>query len=133
MAYPAIGAYNAGVCPSTHPVAILSVFYEFYFFTEPFPDHKFTYAMGDTTGYGFHGDFVNGWDQGALERSFATCQGPQGAFDPNCSVNANQGSASRETPEVAAPFEDVGLNGPLNALPGNNPLTKRSRIFGASF
>lgn len=89
--------------------------------------------MGDTTGYGFHGDFLNGWDQNALDRSLATCQGPLGAYDPNCSVNAGQGSASQETLEVPAPVEDVGLNAPLNALPGNNPITKRSRIFGTSF
>lgn len=136
MAYPAIGAYNGGVCPATHPVAILSVFFEFFFYTEPFPDHKFVYAMGDTTGYGLHGDFLNGWDQEALDRSLETCTGPLGAYAQNCSVNAGQGSASQEALEVAAPVEDVGLNGPLDTLPGNNTIwtvSKRSRFFGMSF
>jgi hypothetical protein len=62
MAYPAIGDYNFGVCPSSHPIAIFSVFYEFFFDTSPYTNfNKFVYAMGDVTGYGLHGDFINGW------------------------------------------------------------------------
>jgi len=133
VAYPAIGQYNGGVCPSTHPVAILSVFYEFYFYTEPFPDRKFVWAMGDSTGYGLHGDFINGWNQAALNNAIATCQGPNGFYDPNCSINAGEGSSEVVPLEVAAPTENVGLTAPLAALPGNNPVTKRSRIFGTSF
>ena len=89
MAFPAIGAYNGGVCPQSHPVAIYSVFYEFYYDTSPFTDfNKWVYAMGDPTGYGLHGDFINGWkDQNALEQAAFTCTGPQGAYAPTCSIN----------------------------------------------
>ena len=141
MAFPAIGDYNGGVCPSTHPIAIMQVFYEFFYDTAPYADHKFVYANGDVTGYGLHGDFVNGWtDQTALGNAFSTCTGPQGIDSPSCSLNAGKapGSASDQLPEVPAKFEEeIGLNGPIAALPGNNPVTgtppaKRSRFRGRS-
>jgi len=110
-------------------VAILSVFFEFYFNTAPYTDTNFVWAMGDTTGYGFHGDFLNGWDQTALEKAMATCQGPDGSRSDDCSINVGSGSSEKQSPEVAAPSEEVGLNGPLAKLPGDNPVFKRSRVF----
>ena len=59
-----------------------------------------------------------------------TCQGPDGSSSPDCSINAGAGSSEVLTPEVDAPAEEVGENGPLAKLPGNNPVTKRSRIYG---
>lgn len=132
MAYPAIGDYNGGVCPPSHPTAIFSIFYEFFYDTSPYPDwQNLVYAMGDKTGYGLHGDFINGWtDQNALQNSMATCTGPQNVEAPGCSLG-RPGVVSSQSPEVAAIYEeDIGLNGPISRLPGNNPITKRSRIMG---
>jgi len=107
------------------------VFFEFYFNTAPYTDTNFVWAMGDTTGYGFHGDFLNGWEQSAIDNAMSTCQGPDGSQSTGCSVNVGgAGSSEKQTPEVPAPAEDVGTTGPLTALPGKNPMTKRSRIFG---
>jgi len=128
MAFPAIGDYNTGVCPESHPVAIYSVFYEFFFDTSSYTDfNRWVYAMGDPTGYGLHGDFINGWtDQTALENAMSTCTGANGVNDPGCSLNVGPngpGSSSSQTPEVAPPSEPVGMQGPLTALPGSNPVT----------
>lgn len=60
VAYPAIGDYNGGVCPQSHPVALFSLFYEFFFETGDFGSDisHFAFANGDPTAYGLHGDFM---------------------------------------------------------------------------
>lgn len=68
VAYP-VDAYNNGKCPESHPVHFISIFYEVLYDVARFDDewvrpdqHPFVFANGDATGYGFHGDFVNGKD-----------------------------------------------------------------------
>jgi hypothetical protein len=127
MAFPAIGDYNTGVCPQSHPTAIFSIFLEFFYDTSPFPDYQnLVYAMGDLTGCGLHGDFINGWTNlTALQDAFATC-GSNGltTSSPGCSITGGhvQG-AQPQTSEVTPPTEDVGLTDPIAALPGTNPVT----------
>lgn len=56
MAFPVIGDYNTGVCPESHPHAIISVFFEFFYATGAIQDfNRWVWAQGDTTGYGLHG------------------------------------------------------------------------------
>ncbi|KAL1979374.1 hypothetical protein VTN96DRAFT_6090 [Rasamsonia emersonii] len=126
MSYPAIGDYNTGVCPESHPVAIFSIFLEFFYDVSNYTDYEnWVYAMGDPTGYGLHADFVNGWtDIDALQNAFATCTGPQGENDPGCSITGGhvQGATTQQD-AFPAPAEDLGLTAPIPALPGNNPVT----------
>lgn len=52
MAFPAIGDYNGGVCPESHPVAIVSVFTEFFYNTRQVKDsNRWVYSEGDGVGY----------------------------------------------------------------------------------
>lgn len=65
MAWPS-GGVDGGDCPSTHPVRLVSLFYEFIYNVQDFPFNgagnvTWVFATGDTTGYSMHGDFVNGW------------------------------------------------------------------------
>ncbi|KAL4878235.1 hypothetical protein BJY04DRAFT_221384 [Aspergillus karnatakaensis] len=124
MAYPEFGDYNKGVCPDSHPVAIFSVFMEFLFNTEPFPDYEnWVYAMGDRTGYGLHGDFIHGWtDQDALQRGFETCTGKAWLSDPRCSITMAQKrplSPLALEPETPAPMDELGQKRSIPSLPGN--------------
>lgn len=59
MSYPdpQYGNYNGGPCPASHPIALITLFYEFHFDTSPYDDRNFVFAQGDKTGHGFHGDF----------------------------------------------------------------------------
>ncbi|KAM3519547.1 hypothetical protein NHJ13051_007425 [Beauveria bassiana] len=129
MAFPAVGAYNFGVCPASHPTAILSVFYEFFYDTGALEDpNRLVWAMGDPTGYGLHGDYLQGWtDQQRLDDAIATCTGPRGVDDGSCSLNVgpdgSPGHSSVQQVEVPEPAEPVGKQGPLDKLPGNNPVT----------
>lgn len=65
MAYPEGEHYDSGKCPETHPVPMVSIFYEFIFDTGAFANNwygnsqPFAYSSGDRTGYGFHADFVS--------------------------------------------------------------------------
>lgn len=43
------------------------------------PEQPFVLSHGDPTGYGFHGDFFNGWDDGVLQRALDDCDGADGA------------------------------------------------------
>jgi len=62
MAYPIGG--ESGPCPSTHPVRLVTLFYEIMWSVDPFNKFRaqalnstqpFVLAQGDATGYGLHG------------------------------------------------------------------------------
>jgi len=118
VSYPAIGDYNGGVCPESHPVAIFSIFYEFFFDTGPYTDLKFAFANGDPTGYGYHGDFIMGWtNRTLLQTAHRDC-----ITSANCPTLGNQGQVSRPLIFPAVYEEEIGLHGPIPKLPGNNPV-----------
>jgi len=118
MAYPAIGDFNFGVCPQSHPVALFSLFYEFFYTSGPYTDRKFAFANGDPTGYGFHGDFLMGWtNRTLLQSAHRDCVN---AID--CPLLGMQGQIPRTLIFPAKFEEDIGLHGPIPALPGNNPV-----------
>ncbi|CEL11070.1 hypothetical protein ASPCAL14177 [Aspergillus calidoustus] len=124
MAYPAIGDYNVGVCPKSHPIAIFSLFVEFLFNTAPFPDYEnWVYATNDFVGYSLHGDFINGWtDQQALQRALETCTGEEWLRSPECSITKAQKRPLTPLPlepEVPAPRDELGANKPIPILPGS--------------
>jgi len=120
MSYPAIGNYNGGVCPQSHPVALFSIFYEFFFDTNTFTDiDKYVFANGDPTGYGYHGDFVMGWtDRDALQHAHENCINAA-----DCPTLGNKPQTKEKLIYPAIYEEEIGLNGTISSLPGNNPIT----------
>ena len=91
MAYP--DGIDNGQCPPTHPVHLVSIFYEVYFNVAPFnalfDGGRFVLANGDSTGYGLHGDFMNGWDHDVLSRAVAACNADSGVIE-DCPVFQNE-------------------------------------------
>ncbi|CDO71004.1 hypothetical protein BN946_scf184844.g8 [Trametes cinnabarina] len=80
VAYP-IQAFNGGDCPDTHPVHLISLFYEMTVAVNEFEYHgngTWVFANGDTTGFGLHADFQNGWDVDLLQSAIDQCSGESG-------------------------------------------------------
>ncbi|KAK0707875.1 hypothetical protein B0H67DRAFT_603039 [Lasiosphaeris hirsuta] len=65
-----------GLCPKTHPVRIPALLH----LRKP-GDQPFVLSQGDPTGFGYHADFLNGWDIELLEKAIR---------DPTCG-NASGG------------------------------------------
>lgn len=75
MAYP-LQDYNTGDCPDTHPVHLISLFYEMIVRVDLFPyvPGSWVYSFGDTTGLGLHADFQDGWeDKSLLQNAIDQC------------------------------------------------------------
>ena len=122
MAYP--DGIDSGQCPSTHPVRLVSIFYEVYFSVAPFNDlndgGRFVLANGDPTGYGLHGDFLNGWDRSVLESAVQQCTADSGVID-DCPVFQGRFNEDAEMNNCSAkdPLPgDVNLDCPVQYLPG---------------
>ena len=131
MAYPTGQHYDNGPCPTTHPVHLVSLFFEVLYDTSKFDSmwygnsQPFVLSQGDKTGYGMHGDFVNGWDTKALQ-----------AVINQCTDNSVFGSiAKKDCPPIdlytssemnscKLPAQiDEPVRGYLEKLPGCNPVT----------
>ena len=136
MAWPS-GGVDGGECPASHPVRLVSLFYEFIYRVQDFPynngtDPTWVFSYGDTTGYGMHGDFINGWPaydngNGLLQQAINQCSGDNAVAGVlnNCKpfqsvLDSN--SAYSCKPENLYVNEDIGAGHSIDSLPGNNPM-----------
>jgi hypothetical protein len=138
MSWPVNGNNNGnGDCPASHPVKIVALFYEFFFEVQKFPFNPpgtptWVFANGDTTGYGLHADFLNGWPElvngtNVLQRAINECNANNGVGGnlQNCPpfaglINNAQSSSCR--PQNPLVNEDIGMGREIPNLPGNNPI-----------
>jgi len=130
MAYP--DGIDSGLCPPSHPVHVVSIFYEVYFDVGPINNlnlgGRFVLANGDPTGYGLHGDFMNGWDRNVLSRAVTTCTAGSGVIE-DCPVFQNEGrfvaDADMNACSAPNPLTSERINGvPLPHLPGCVAVTE---------
>jgi len=89
-------------------------------------------ACGDSTGYGLHGDFLNGWDPDVVQNIITdpSCQSDntaEGNNPKNCNALVkyiqeadSQGNCKIENPTMQN--EDFGLNHMIDHLPGCNSI-----------
>ncbi|KFZ11851.1 hypothetical protein V502_07371 [Pseudogymnoascus sp. VKM F-4520 (FW-2644)] len=70
-----VNLIDNGICPPSYPILLPVLFIEVpYAVVDIIQDGgKFVFANGDETGYGFHGDFINGWDIPTLTSSMSEC------------------------------------------------------------
>ncbi|GAB7342552.1 hypothetical protein MBLNU457_g0730t1 [Dothideomycetes sp. NU457] len=120
-----------GVCPPGYPKLMPHLFIETDYSITSIPNledgGQFVLSMGDTTGYGFHGDFQNGWDMDIQEKAVAQClsleQDPSGTIDECPILMANDNTLySVNCPEMPQQIGEP-VHGLLDSLPGCVRLT----------
>ncbi|KAK4996850.1 hypothetical protein LTR66_003637 [Elasticomyces elasticus] len=65
-----------GICPPGYPVQFAQLFMETDYAVNDINTSdggRFVFSQGDPTGYGFHGDFQNGWDMGVQTVAAQNC------------------------------------------------------------
>lgn len=70
-------------------------------------------------GYGYHGDFISGWDEQTLGQAVKTCTNPSGRID-DCPVFNIQSQSDTEKCDMNIPhmLADEDVKGPMASLPG---------------
>ncbi|KAI0380846.1 hypothetical protein F5Y04DRAFT_92880 [Hypomontagnella monticulosa] len=127
VAYPSL--VGNGDCPDTHQKRLVTLFYETIWNTnaEQFQGRngQFVVSNGDPTGFGYHGDFMTGWDVDFLQEAIDTCTNDSGDIR-DCPLFVNQGplqsdsdqdSCHFDIPSILASEDGSAIN--LQNLPGN--------------
>jgi len=140
MAYPAnTNSNRRGPCPWSHPIRLPTLMLEFTYLPSSWASGKATkgnliWANGDTTGFGTHADFVNGWDTAVLTKALnnTNCVAPvtDGSYRhvsiQQCEVFAPLYNANPScTPDKGQMNEPSGASVdlvPVDSLPGCNPV-----------
>ncbi|WVF66820.1 hypothetical protein IAT40_001562 [Kwoniella sp. CBS 6097] len=117
-----------GFCPVSHPVRIPGIMLEYTWQTYnlrpgvPLKDHL-VWANGDTTGYGLHADFVDGWDTDVLNKALNDPGCLTGEMTmtacPTLAMYANMQAAINCKPARGV-LESVEDLKPITSLPGCN-------------
>ncbi|PLN77645.1 hypothetical protein BDW42DRAFT_155499 [Aspergillus taichungensis] len=85
MAYPS--QVMDGTCPEGFETRLVSLFFETIWDTYAFrhKEGEFVLSHGDPTGFGYHADFIQGWEQDVLEAAVEQCTNPSGEVE-DCPV-----------------------------------------------
>lgn len=119
---------DGGVCPKGYETRLPSLFYETIWNTYAFKDKdgQFVWSNGDPTGFGYHADFINGWNIDTLRAAVNDCTNPSGRvedckhFTPSLQTEAEQSECKIEDIPTALLNDDCG--GPSDGLCGNVPV-----------
>lgn len=127
VAYPSL--VGNGDCPKTHQQRLVTLFYETIWDTKakPFQGRpgQFVISNGDNTGYGYHADFMAGWDVNFLQEAINTCTNDSGNIR-DCQLFVNNGPLQTEQEQAECKFDmppvlaqEDGSAENLKNLPGN--------------
>ena len=126
-AYPTDAGDGKVDCPEGW-IHMPRMFYETYWSTTKFADrwaklrgkeNPFVFSNGDATGFSVHADFISGWDEKALQQIIdSECNAAHSGLHtcPGLIGGVSQDECKAECPV------DEDVIGPLEKLPGNNPI-----------
>ncbi|KAL1880210.1 hypothetical protein VTK73DRAFT_6038 [Phialemonium thermophilum] len=121
VAYPDL--VMEGDCPEGYPIRLPGLFYEVIWETDLFKGvpGEFVIANGDVRGFGYHADFITGWNQDFLQQAVDTCTNPSGEIQ-DCPIfdiqdQPTQNRCTMTTPAALASEAVSGIVGTV--LPGN--------------
>ena len=142
VSYAVTENLNSGPCPASHPVRIPALFAEVIWQTSVFPTlvngvSPFVWSFTTPTTlvgneYGYHGDFVNGWNISALQATVSNCT----TFDTCPYVtprpDAEPSTCGLENLKANSPYVTEHLLGVLPALiQGTNSSVTSVNPYGA--
>ncbi|KPI42389.1 putative fungistatic metabolite [Cyphellophora attinorum] len=126
-----LSGIDTGQCPPTHPKTFPHIFFEVIYSVNNIqkqPGGYFVFSNGDATGYGFHGDFQNGWKTSVMKDAIQQCMGDnrainQGSIQLCPPLNASYDDQAVKNCPEQKPLVKEKARGLLKALPGCNPPT----------
>jgi len=88
MSYPIGGSWMAGACPDSHPHRLPTLFFEaIYLIGDTFEaGDQLVYSFNDREGYGFHGDFLMGWNNNEIESMIDYCINHEDGMATQCGI-----------------------------------------------
>lgn len=120
MAYPSL--VMDGECPPGFETRLVSLLYETIWNTPAFKDEDGTFIIsnGDPTGFGYHGDFIQGWDPDLLQEAVDTCTSETGVIT-ECDVFDIQSDEDQAQCKFPVPGQLKSENVYMysDGLPGN--------------
>lgn len=90
----------------------MTLFYEAVFNVQKFPYRAggWVFSFGDSTGNGFHGDFISGWDINLLSQAIKQCNVDNGGTIDECApLKANANKAKAQACKPSKPGNDLML------------------------
>ncbi|KAI1329065.1 hypothetical protein F5Y16DRAFT_367307 [Xylariaceae sp. FL0255] len=144
VAYPDL--VGNGNCPDGYPLRLVTLFFETIWDTADASfqgkSGSWVISNGDSTGFGYHGDFMTGWDQSFLQEAIDTCTNESGEIS-DCDLfvsngplqtDEQQGECLFEMPSILASEDDAAVaktlpgnvqiqNGPEPATDGGSPVS----------
>ncbi|KAF2971884.1 hypothetical protein GQX73_g1701 [Xylaria multiplex] len=106
VAYPDL--VGNGNCPNTHTRRLVTLFFETIWDTNAAQfqgkSGSFVMSNGDRTGFGYHGDFMTGWDPDFLQEAVDTCTNDSGELK-DCGVFTSNGPLLSEAEQRECKFK----------------------------
>jgi len=113
-----VNGWEASECPDSHPLRFPTLFFEAIFHVQGLFEagDSLVYSFNDYQGYGYHGDFFNGWEDGLIDQFLEHCRTQEDGWDTQCGARAEKhpGPCSWE---LGAEYDEQEFTGAQDTLP----------------